>query len=141
MTVSEISDQKKRTFFGSICNLVSALSHTLLPGLAYLLRDWRNLCLVCTLIATIYFVIYFFVPRSPRFFLNLIQQNQRNYNINIFFRGNLFHMTRWLLSKGRSNEAREVVNRYARSKKTKIGEEDWELVVKTEQGKFEVSTS
>ena len=64
--VNEISSLKWRTAVGVYANVTSSFSHTVLPILAFFLRDWRYLGLCVSLLCTPYLVIYFFIPKSPR---------------------------------------------------------------------------
>lgn len=58
----------------------------LLSGIAYLVRDWRQLALVTSLPFCIYYFYWFFLPESPR----------------------------WLLAKGRLEEALNILEKLAK---------------------------
>ncbi|XP_077974746.1 organic cation transporter protein-like [Styela clava] len=103
--VCEIVDNSWRTVVSTLALLVSAIGHTLLPGVAYFLRDWRELCLCCALCCIPYFFVHFFIPRCPR----------------------------WLLSKGLEDEAKKTIEKIAKSNKVELLDNDWNLVVKTER--------
>nr|XP_039270512.1 organic cation transporter protein-like [Styela clava] len=93
--VTEISPKEYRTFFVTVCAVISGVSHTILPLLAYPFRSWRSLCLVNSLLATPFLGIYFLIPESPR----------------------------WLICNGREDDAREVLKRIAKSKNVELNEE------------------
>ena len=42
------------------------------------------------------------------------------------------------MAKQRNDEAKEILQRYAKSKKEELTEEDWDKIVRTETRKFEV---
>jgi len=44
----------------------------------------------------------------------------------------LANISRWLLVKGRTEEARKVVARYAKSKGKELTDETWKLILKAE---------
>ena len=52
---------------------------------------------------------------------------------------NLFKsISRWLLGKGRNEEAKAILDKYAKSKNVELIDGDWEKVVRTENDKVEV---
>lgn len=66
IAVTEIMTYKTRLLAAFYMNIVGSISHVVLPWTAYWLRDWRFVSLFNSLIVCPYFVIYFFLPRSPR---------------------------------------------------------------------------
>lgn len=104
---AEISPAKNRTHVALWVSLSSSIAHTSLPVIAYFFRNWRKLELVTGIIPLPCILVIVLLPESPR----------------------------WLLSVGRSEAARKVVEKYARSNNRQLNKRDWELVVETERRK------
>lgn len=79
----EMVGKKWKTIFGIGFEYPWAIAYSLLPGIAYAERDWRNLQLILSVPPVIFLIIYFFIPESPR----------------------------WLLSQGRIDEARVILEK------------------------------
>lgn len=75
-----------KTFFGIGFQLPWALAYSVLPGVAYAERNWRHLQLIISVPPIILVPLYFFYPESPR----------------------------WLLSQGRVEEARVILEKAAK---------------------------
>ncbi|XP_077975504.1 organic cation transporter protein-like isoform X2 [Styela clava] len=102
---NEIAGKKSRKVVGGFTQLVTATAHVILPCFAYLVQDWRYLGIMISLFSAPYIIIFFFMPRTPR----------------------------WLLTHGKENEAKEVLDRFAKSKNTSLNKEDWNCLVRTEK--------
>ena len=70
-------------FFGIGFEYPWAIAYSLLPGIAYVERNWRNLQLILSVPPIIFLVAYYFIPESPR----------------------------WLLSQGRIEEAKVILEK------------------------------
>ncbi|XP_037789627.1 organic cation transporter protein-like [Penaeus monodon] len=86
ISVMEACSAKQRDYVGPLFVLPWALGYMVVPGIAYLIRDWKPLQAALTTPALVLVVFYFLLPESPR----------------------------WLILKGRHKEALEVLHRAAR---------------------------
>jgi len=64
--VNEIAPKRYRNLVSFICFEAGAAAHAVLPGLAYALKDWRHLEIVCGILAIPFIPAYFFMKESPR---------------------------------------------------------------------------
>ncbi|XP_050415521.2 organic cation transporter protein [Patella vulgata] len=85
----ELVGPSKRTFCGIVIDFFWILGLFGLGGLAYWLRDWRHLTLACSIPAVVFLSYGWLVPESPR----------------------------WLLSRGRNDEAEAIIKKVAESNK------------------------
>nr|XP_026693822.1 organic cation transporter protein-like isoform X2 [Ciona intestinalis] len=104
---SEICPKHHRTVVGMFVFQSANIAHATLPGFAYALRTWSNLMFITGLISVPFILIWFILPESPR----------------------------WLLSVGRSDAARQIMEKYAQSNSLHVRDEDWEMVVQDEKEK------
>ncbi|XP_068231747.1 organic cation transporter protein-like isoform X2 [Palaemon carinicauda] len=90
--VSEISPSSQRTLTAMLPGLMYFLSVSVLAGAAYFLPHWRKLVIVCNTPLLLFVPITFFIDESPR----------------------------WLLQKGRSSEAVEILRKAASQHKVTL---------------------
>ncbi|XP_068158072.1 LOW QUALITY PROTEIN: organic cation transporter protein [Drosophila tropicalis] len=90
--VVELVSGKWRTIIGILNILPVAISYVLSSGIAYLIRDWRNLQLVISWPWLIMLIIWFWLPESPR----------------------------WLLAQGRLDELCKLIERAAKMNGTTL---------------------
>lgn len=64
--VSEMGTLKWKAYINAYAKVAGCLASSILPMLAYFLRDWRNLAISMSIWCTPYLILYFFIPRSPR---------------------------------------------------------------------------
>ncbi|XP_041369553.1 organic cation transporter protein-like [Gigantopelta aegis] len=83
----ELVGPSKRTFVGLVIEVFWCIGLIILSGLAYFIRDWRHLQLSVTAPAVLFFLYWWLLPESPR----------------------------WLLSRGRLDEAEVIIKRIAKS--------------------------
>ncbi|XP_078493969.1 solute carrier family 22 member 13-like [Ciona intestinalis] len=107
--VTEISGIEWRTQAGLLVNMGSALSHAILPGVAYALRDWRGIQLFVGASPAIFLLFVYFIPESPR----------------------------WLLTNKKYNQAKAVIGRFAKSKGKVLSDETWDRIVEMEEKHIE----
>lgn len=89
--VTEICGPKFRTYFGILTQFPFGVGASLLPFIAYFIRDWTSLQLAISLPCTLLLTYYWFVPESPR----------------------------WLIAEGRCKEALDILKKGAeRNKRT-----------------------
>ncbi|XP_042890135.1 organic cation transporter protein-like [Penaeus japonicus] len=86
ISVMEACSAKQRDYVGPLFVLPWALGYMVVPGIAYLIRDWKPLQAALTTPALLLVVFYFLLPESPR----------------------------WLILGGRHKQALEVLQRAAR---------------------------
>nr|XP_039265341.1 solute carrier family 22 member 3-like [Styela clava] len=106
---NEVAGRNLRSTVGTIIMFTTSISHTILPAMAYVLRDWRDLNLASALLPLAFIITWPFIPETPK----------------------------WLLMKGKEEEARKVLNRYAKSRGKTLNEDDWQIVLDTEKKKME----
>ncbi|XP_057338281.1 organic cation transporter protein [Microplitis mediator] len=82
----EMVGPKKRSVAGVGCQLFFTLGYILTAGFAYYIRDWRYLQIAITLPSFAFLVYWWFIPESAR----------------------------WLLTKGKDEEAKELLQRAAK---------------------------
>lgn len=99
-----------RRFSGYLSSFMSSFGHIGLAAIAYGIRDWSTLLIVASLPGIIYLPLWFksVFPESAR----------------------------WLCTRGRTDEAKSVIKRWARWNKVKLPENFFEkvLAVEEEQG-------
>ncbi|KAK7096861.1 organic cation transporter protein-like isoform X2 [Littorina saxatilis] len=88
----ELVGPSKRLWPGIGYAVFFALGMMLLSLVAYFLRDWQHLQLVCAALTVPHLFFWWFIPESPR----------------------------WLLSKGRADDAKVILNRMARVNKVTL---------------------
>ena len=64
--VNEIAPKKYRTLISCVNAQVATCAHAMLPGLAFALKNWRQLDFVCSIMAIVFVPVYFFMEESPR---------------------------------------------------------------------------
>ncbi|XP_078483505.1 organic cation/carnitine transporter 2-like [Ciona intestinalis] len=89
---AELVEPSKRALMGTLINVAYTTGYMLLPGIAYLLPDWRWLTRVSGLMGVLYIPYYWLIPESPR----------------------------WLINVGRVNEAKVIFKKIAEVNKTTI---------------------
>ena len=62
----EMVGGKWKTLFGIGFEFPWAVAYSVLPGIAYAERDWRNLQLIISVPPVIFLIAYYFIPESPR---------------------------------------------------------------------------
>nr|XP_039273590.1 organic cation transporter protein-like [Styela clava] len=97
----EIVGNEWRSFIGVSIQTVSAIGYMILSGLSYKWRNWRHLQLSIAMFSAVYFIIWFFVPESPR----------------------------WLLSRGQVRKAKMISNKLAEKNGRKLSPDIWEKAV------------
>lgn len=85
LSAIEVLAPSWRGLAGNLFCLPFALGYMVLPGVAYYIRDWRNLQYALSAPSLILFVTWYFLPESPR----------------------------WLLRKGRIQEAEAILRQAA----------------------------
>ncbi|XP_020605193.1 solute carrier family 22 member 15-like [Orbicella faveolata] len=83
---TEFSGVRHRGIAGSVVWMAYDVAIMILSGIAYFIRDWRQLTIVTGVPGIVYVAGWFFIPESVR----------------------------WLLKKGRQAEAREILSKVAR---------------------------
>ncbi|XP_064095816.1 organic cation transporter protein-like [Macrobrachium nipponense] len=90
--VMELVKPGVRTFTGMMYAFFFGSGITILPGIAYFIRDWRHLQLAISLLNGILFSYYWLLPESPR----------------------------WLASQGRTEEALTIMKKIAKTNKRNL---------------------
>ncbi|ESO91029.1 hypothetical protein LOTGIDRAFT_122554 [Lottia gigantea] len=88
----ELVGPTKRTITGMVVMIFWAIGLLLLGLMAYLVRDWRHLSLVLSVPTVVFFPYWWLIPESPR----------------------------WLISKGKYNEAEVILRKAAKVNKVKL---------------------
>lgn len=103
------------------------MAMVLIPGIAYLVRNWRILQLV--LVSPALLVGLYFWSAASWIIIQYSNQPVKNNGLNVrvfFFFGYTFRLlpesARWLLSQGRKEEVRKALQRAARINGRKIPE-------------------
>ncbi|KZC12278.1 PREDICTED: organic cation transporter protein [Dufourea novaeangliae] len=73
-TLTEVANEKHRQWMGIAYNTGYATGTVIVPGIAYLLHEWRHVQLAISLPALILLIHLWFMPESPRW---LIAHNRR----------------------------------------------------------------
>ncbi|XP_076754538.1 organic cation transporter protein isoform X2 [Xylocopa sonorina] len=73
-TLTEVANEKHRQWMGIAYNTGYATGIVIVPGVAYLLHDWRHIQLAISLPALLLLIHLWFMPESPRW---LIAHNRR----------------------------------------------------------------
>lgn len=108
----EMVGPKKRMFAGVVCQMFFTLGFLLTALFAYFIRNWRHLQIALTLPGILFFSYWWFIPESAR----------------------------WLLTKGRKEEAKQIVLAAAKENKVSIPTDILEsLILPTEQEKKQES--
>ncbi|KAG0717956.1 Organic cation transporter protein [Chionoecetes opilio] len=100
----EASSIRHRSIVGIMFSVPFALGNMLLPGVAYLVRDWRHLHLAISVPVILLIANTIILPESPR----------------------------WLLQKGRWTEAEKELQRAARWNSSKTFDSSWLLSALTQ---------
>jgi OCT family organic cation transporter-like MFS transporter 4/5 len=95
LIVSEVCGRKWRSFVGVGWSMMLTIGSTLMPGVAYLFRDYKVFQSVCTWPQFILFIYVFLLDESPR----------------------------WLVSRGRNKEAMKIMRKIARLNRRHLPEE------------------
>lgn len=96
--MAEIVPEKNRTFCGGVLNFGWNIGSIIMTLMAYFIRDWQHLQLTFA-VTSLFLVSYFFaVPESPR----------------------------WLLSKGKSEKAKEILLQLAKRNGIKLDQQDFQ---------------
>ncbi|XP_076686945.1 organic cation transporter protein [Andrena cerasifolii] len=74
-TLTEVASEKHRQWMGIAYNTGYAMGIVIIPGIAYLLYEWRYIQLAISLPALLLLIHLWFMPESPRW---LIAHNRRN---------------------------------------------------------------
>ena len=83
----EIVGGRWKTIFGIGFQFPWAFAYSILPGIAYAERDWRNLQLIISVPPVIFLIFYYFIPESPR----------------------------WLITQKRFKEAEDIIRKAAKT--------------------------
>ncbi|OAD57752.1 Organic cation transporter protein, partial [Eufriesea mexicana] len=73
-TLTEVASEKHRQWMGIAYNIGYATGIVIIPGVAYLLHEWRHIQLAISLPALLLLIHMWFMPESPRW---LIAHNRR----------------------------------------------------------------
>ena len=74
-TLTEVASEKHRQWMGIAYNTGYAMGIVIIPGIAYLIYEWRYIQLAISLPALLLLIHLWFMPESPRW---LIAHNRRN---------------------------------------------------------------
>ncbi|XP_068202333.1 solute carrier family 22 member 7-like [Palaemon carinicauda] len=88
VTVMELSTPSQRSSVGSMYVIPWALGYMVVPGIAYLIREWRWLQAAYTLPITTLFIYLWILPESPRW---LIQKERYEEALSVFLRAAKFN--------------------------------------------------
>ena len=72
----EMVGGKWKTYLGIGFEFPWALAYSVLPGIAYAQRNWRNLQLIISVPPVILLFVYWFVPESPRWLISQGRQEE-----------------------------------------------------------------
>ncbi|KAL9979764.1 hypothetical protein ACROYT_G017474 [Oculina patagonica] len=97
--VTEFSGIRYRSFAGALVWIGFVVSSMVLAGVAYVIRDWRQLIIVTGVPGFFFAAGFFFIPESVR----------------------------WLLKKGRLTEARKILSNVARLNGKEMPDEKFDL--------------
>ncbi|XP_035700301.1 organic cation transporter protein-like [Branchiostoma floridae] len=102
--VSEVVGPSKRTLVGTLEYCCFVLGYIIMGGIAYFVRTWSMLQLIISLPGVVWLPLWFLVTESPR----------------------------WLLAKGRTDEARAIVEKMAEKNGVDFPEALWNDMLKEE---------
>ncbi|KAI8482966.1 hypothetical protein Bbelb_392660 [Branchiostoma belcheri] len=102
--VSEVVGTSKRTLVGTLEYVFFVLGYVIMGGIAYFVRTWNMLQLIISLPGVVWLPLWFLVTESPR----------------------------WLLAKGRTEEARGIVEKMAEKNGVDFPEALWNDMLKEE---------
>ncbi|KAK4872796.1 hypothetical protein RN001_014825 [Aquatica leii] len=97
----EMVGPKDRLIAGVVCQMFFSLGYMLVAFFAYFINEWRYLQIALTLPGVLFFSYWWFIPESPR----------------------------WLLTKGRIEEAKKIVRTAAKENNVKIPEDDLHMLL------------
>ncbi|KAF5279391.1 hypothetical protein FQA39_LY05501 [Lamprigera yunnana] len=100
----EMVGPKDRVIAGVVCQMFFSVGYMLVAAFAYFLTDWRSLQVALTLPGALFFCYWWFIPES----------------------------TRWLLTKGRVEEAKHLIRKAARENNVQIPEEQLNMLLGTD---------
>lgn len=103
----EMVGPKKRMFAGVACQLFFTTGYIMIAGFAYWIRDWRWLQIAISVPGALFFSYWWFIPESAR----------------------------WLLTKGRQEEAETILMKVAKENKTEIPYESLKALLETGESK------
>ncbi|CAH2084362.1 unnamed protein product [Euphydryas editha] len=108
---AELVGPKYRVIVSAVCSSMYAIGQIVVGGVAWLIEPWRYMIMALHIPCFLIITYYWFLSESVR----------------------------WLLSKGKSNEAQTVLETVARVNKTQISEKSMEALKSTSQKTVEVS--
>ncbi|XP_033230040.1 organic cation transporter protein-like [Belonocnema kinseyi] len=97
----EMVGPKKRLIAGVGVQLFFTIGYIMTAGFAYFIRDWRMLQIALTLPNILFLVYWWFIPESAR----------------------------WLLTKGRTQDAKDLLQRASRENGVEIADETMEVLL------------
>jgi len=100
----EVCPKESRTTVAFLIQTSQTLSHITTPLFGFIFRQWRVVGLAGSLLSVPFLFLYPIIPESPR----------------------------WLLSRSRLNEAKQVCQRFAKSNNVKLQESDWDELMSVE---------
>lgn len=73
-----------RTIIPILYQVPFGVGNSMMAGLAYMLRDWRYLQIALSLLSSVYLIIFFILPESPRWLLATGQNEKAIGNFFLF---------------------------------------------------------
>ncbi|XP_022916168.2 organic cation transporter protein-like [Onthophagus taurus] len=104
----EMVGPKKRMIAGTVCQMFFSLGYMLTALFAYYIREWRHLQIALTVPGIAFFCYWWFIPES----------------------------TRWLISKNRIAEAKDLIKIAAKENKVTIPEEELDRLLESDVKKL-----